>query len=264
MREILECAVLSAPGRPAGLPSWGGSAATGSVPALPLRLHLDAFDLAIGAAGDEAGLIAAAALRLRRYDACLLPVEPATLPWVRMALSRAGSVLTTPVIALVREVRAPAMADLFELGVADFLPAPLCQEELRARMLRLLERRRASSGALQPTMPQAAPSWPSAASARLEALSEGSPGYGVGRGPASSGAEGAAGVAVPFREAKARVVAGFEREYLCRALERHGGNVARAARASSKHRRAFWALMRKHRIDAAPYRGQPQAPSPEP
>ncbi|KOF53858.1 hypothetical protein AD428_10635, partial [Achromobacter sp. DMS1] len=58
----------------------------------------------------------------------------------------------------------------------------------------------------------------------------------------------------PFRQAKARVVNGFECEYLHRALSRHGGNVAQAARASSKHRRAFWALMRKHGIQAAPYR----------
>ena len=44
--------------------------------------------------------------------------------------------------------------------------------------------------------------------------------------------------------------------YTSLALSRHHGNVARAARASSKHRRAFWALMRKHGIDAAPYRRQ--------
>ena len=58
----------------------------------------------------------------------------------------------------------------------------------------------------------------------------------------------------PFARAKARVVDEFEREYLRRALSHHGGNVAQAARASSKHRRAFWALMRKHGIEAAPYR----------
>ncbi|HBL66216.1 MAG TPA: hypothetical protein DDZ58_10340, partial [Achromobacter sp.] len=54
--------------------------------------------------------------------------------------------------------------------------------------------------------------------------------------------------------AKSRVVAGFERDYIHHALSRHGGNVAQAARASAKHRRAFWALMRKHGIDAAPFR----------
>lgn len=58
----------------------------------------------------------------------------------------------------------------------------------------------------------------------------------------------------PFGTAKARVVGDFEREYLRRALSRHSGNVAQAARASCKHRRAFWALMRKHGIDAASYR----------
>ncbi|ARP92064.1 hypothetical protein CAL14_18705 [Bordetella genomosp. 9] len=63
----------------------------------------------------------------------------------------------------------------------------------------------------------------------------------------------------PFRIAKSRVVDSFERDYVRTALSRHAGNVARAARASSKHRRAFWALMRKHHIDAAPYRSrQPQ------
>ena len=39
-------------------------------------------------------------------------------------------------------------------------------------------------------------------------------------------------------------------------LDVYKRQVARAARASSKHRRAFWALMRKHGIDAAPYRRQ--------
>ncbi|OZI20739.1 hypothetical protein CAL26_24995 [Bordetella genomosp. 9] len=60
----------------------------------------------------------------------------------------------------------------------------------------------------------------------------------------------------PFRIAKSRVVDSFERDYVRTALSRHAGNVARAARASAKHRRAFWALMRKHHIDAAPYRSR--------
>jgi len=58
----------------------------------------------------------------------------------------------------------------------------------------------------------------------------------------------------PFRVAKSRVVGCFERDYVRTALSRHAGNVASAARASAKHRRAFWALMRKHAIDADPYR----------
>jgi hypothetical protein len=32
------------------------------------------------------------------------------------------------------------------------------------------------------------------------------------------------------------------------------GNISEAARASKKHRRAFWQLIRKHRIDTHHYR----------
>jgi hypothetical protein len=66
----------------------------------------------------------------------------------------------------------------------------------------------------------------------------------------------------PFRIAKSRVVDSFERDYVRTALSRHAGNVARAARASCKHRRAFWALMRKHHIDAAPYRPRQEREDP--
>lgn len=52
----------------------------------------------------------------------------------------------------------------------------------------------------------------------------------------------------PFREAKRRVVAEFERTYLRDILNAHGGNIANAARAAEKNRRAFWELLRKHSI----------------
>ena len=57
-----------------------------------------------------------------------------------------------------------------------------------------------------------------------------------------------------FRDAKNSLVSNFERTYITQALVKHGGNIAMAARASSKHRRAFWALMRKHDIAAEPFR----------
>ncbi|WP_233234263.1 hypothetical protein [Bordetella sp. LUAb4] len=74
--------------------------------------------------------------------------------------------------------------------------------------------------------------------------------------PSRPGPRRAPGIAPdePFRVAKSRVVGCFERDYVRTALSRHAGNVASAARASAKHRRAFWALMRKHAIDADPYR----------
>ena len=57
-----------------------------------------------------------------------------------------------------------------------------------------------------------------------------------------------------FRDAKNNLVSNFERTYITEALIKHGGNIAMAARASNKHRRAFWALMRKHDIAAELYR----------
>jgi DNA-binding NtrC family response regulator len=52
-----------------------------------------------------------------------------------------------------------------------------------------------------------------------------------------------------FRMAKARVVEQFEREYIEGLLKTHRGNITRAAQAAEKNRRAFWELIRKHRIN---------------
>jgi DNA-binding NtrC family response regulator len=65
-----------------------------------------------------------------------------------------------------------------------------------------------------------------------------------------------------FRAAKQRVVASFERGFVERLLVAHGGNVTQAAFAARKNRRAFFQLMRKHRIEAACYRAQhPELPT---
>lgn len=57
-----------------------------------------------------------------------------------------------------------------------------------------------------------------------------------------------------FRDAKARVVARFETDYIRRLLATHKGNITHAAKAAGKNRRAFWELIRKHQIDANRYR----------
>ncbi len=57
-----------------------------------------------------------------------------------------------------------------------------------------------------------------------------------------------------FRDAKARAVQVFERQYLQRTLAASGGNIAHAARLAKKDRRAFFELIRKHHIDTSPYR----------
>lgn len=60
--------------------------------------------------------------------------------------------------------------------------------------------------------------------------------------------------AASLREAKAQLVEGFERRSIEALLSAHGGNVTRAAQAAGKNRRAFFALMRKYRIEAGGYR----------
>ena len=57
-----------------------------------------------------------------------------------------------------------------------------------------------------------------------------------------------------FQAAKARIVETFERAYIEQALLTCGGNVTNAARLAKKNRRAFWELLRKHRIDPQPFR----------
>ena len=58
----------------------------------------------------------------------------------------------------------------------------------------------------------------------------------------------------PFYRAKARAVAEFERGYLQSLLVTHTGNVTKAAEAAQKNRRAFWQLLRKHKIKASDFK----------
>jgi DNA-binding NtrC family response regulator len=54
----------------------------------------------------------------------------------------------------------------------------------------------------------------------------------------------------PLKALKQELVREFERAYLESALRRSGSNIAAAARASGKPRRAFFELMRKHGVVA--------------
>ena len=60
--------------------------------------------------------------------------------------------------------------------------------------------------------------------------------------------------AATFCQAKREVVDRFERERLEEALRRSDGNIAQAARAEGKARRAFFELLRKHGIEATAFR----------
>lgn len=57
-----------------------------------------------------------------------------------------------------------------------------------------------------------------------------------------------------FQQMKARFVSQFEKTYIEGLLLAYNGNISRAALAARKNRRAFWQLVRKHKIDAQKYR----------
>lgn len=57
-----------------------------------------------------------------------------------------------------------------------------------------------------------------------------------------------------LRDAKRRLVSHFERDFVIDAIRTSRGNIAHAARASGKTRRAFFELMRKYSICANDYR----------
>jgi DNA-binding NtrC family response regulator len=61
---------------------------------------------------------------------------------------------------------------------------------------------------------------------------------------------------VAFHEAKERVLAKFEREYLVALLERCRGNLSEAARESGLHRKSIERLAKKHRLDARTLRAR--------
>lgn len=69
-----------------------------------------------------------------------------------------------------------------------------------------------------------------------------------------AGASGSAGPAVAFRDAKARVIEEFEREYVRDLLQQCAGNVSQAARLAGKERSRFNRLVRKYRFVAREFR----------
>ncbi len=57
-----------------------------------------------------------------------------------------------------------------------------------------------------------------------------------------------------LREAKAKEIARFEKNYIQAVLSACRGNITRAAQVSQKNRRAFWQLIQKHRIDVSRFK----------
>lgn len=263
MRERLDCALFTTACSEAWAWEWLGVHAGG-------RLHIKKAVCGINAARvDSSALLAEASLSLRRFDICLIPVSEQNLSWARTSLQAAYPVLHTPVFALVRQLKAPALCDLYSLGLADFVRDPLCPEELRIRIERLLDARRYRSAA-----PGGAVSSGHSVAESQPARIDGAAMLAAGCSEeelcstilertgleldafAAASASRCAASRESFRAAKSKIIERFERAYINAALGRHSGNIAMAARSAQKHRRAFWALMRKYQIDAAPYRSE--------
>jgi DNA-binding NtrC family response regulator len=65
----------------------------------------------------------------------------------------------------------------------------------------------------------------------------------------AGGDEAAPGERDSFREARARAIAAFEREYLLAALRQYKGNITQAARYAGKDRRVFGRMVKRYKID---------------
>jgi DNA-binding NtrC family response regulator len=233
--------------------------------------------------------LAQAGISLRRFDLCLVPVSLDTLAWTRQALALIPRGPFLPLVGIFQNLKSAAMQDLLELGMTDFVRLPLCPDEFRARVLTTVSRVPKPGTLREPAAGYISSDWCAAVpqlSPKLEKVTLGQavaghaaaqlPGHagqvflnakaqkakinrGVDREPLKSAI---AFNAIrhqseqpgSFRDAKNRLVSNFERTYITEALIKHSGNIAMAARASNKHRRAFWALMRKHDIAAELYR----------
>jgi len=81
-----------------------------------------------------------------------------------------------------------------------------------------------------------------------EALRAAGSGASAGRAPAQGMVTAASVSELPFKDAKDQLIQAFERQYLVDLIERHGGNVSRAARAADMDRKSITRLLKKHGI----------------
>lgn len=241
--EGLECGVIAPPMHRA----WAELLIQMCGAGIGVELHL----VPVPTTDHPTGLIAAHSTLLSRYDVCLVLVTPESLAWTRTELAAFEGDFPVPMVALTRRLRAAGTADLFDLGMADFVCDPVDPEELKTRVVRARSARRSSRGktlsATETGFTGGQPQQRPLVDPRL--LQEPAPLMYSGAVPSVD--------SEPFKLAKARVVEAFERKYIEILLTRYRGNISQAARAASKNRRAFWQLMRKHEIDASFYRPDP-------
>jgi DNA-binding NtrC family response regulator len=238
-----------------------------------------------GAAGDKAGLIESASggtLFLDEIGELALDLQPQLLRVIdKREVRRIGETRAVPVdirviaathrdlkamvtaggfredlyyrLAVVRTVvpplrkrldDVPLLARHFaaQLGRGDFEPSAALEADLRAhgwpgnvRELRNVVERALSLGDSGALRPLAADTTPTPATADS--------------GPPRPSSEV---LDLPFKEAKARLIEGFERDYLVHLLDRHAGNISRAAAEAGIDRNYIHRLVKKYSIKARP------------
>lgn len=193
-----------------------------------------------------------------RYDAALIYVNSASISQWRAALSNSASKISIPLIIYADNLKAQTLKDFLDLGVSDFISPPFTGDELRIRIENaamrvsntLLEEKKPNYSNYVKTMA------PQPITALEQSLCEsildksGTELEAYAIALASQKSTNSA----TFKAAKNQIIARFEQAYIKASLNRYGGNVTQAARMAQKHRRAFWALMKKHNIDPNPYR----------
>ncbi len=257
MTEQFDCALLSFPNEA----DWP-SDAPGRYAQGRLQVQLLSSEL-ITPRVCEVQQLRALAMPARRFDVCVLAITYANLSLMRRRLAAAQSVFRTPIFAMVGDFRAAALQDLLRLGVCDFLTAPLDLDVLRVRTHMLKRHALATASEHQVTEPLLQ------GYATLDSMALGTDHQAIEnhlcatilhQDGATLGAYAAAVAThfasskASFQSLKATVIGRFEQAYIRAALAHSQGNITMAARAAQKHRRAFWALMQKHNINADTFR----------
>ncbi|MGO3889373.1 MAG: hypothetical protein ACTJHW_00225 [Paenalcaligenes sp.] len=262
MKDPIDCAVVRLDETHERARAFVGEHAQGKLRVQMLERH----DSVLAQQVDDTQLLRALAMPARRFDACLLSVGQHNLAFVRKSLFFAQQSFQTPLFCLVEDLKATAMGDLLTLGVADFLRAPMCLEELRTRIY-MLKRVRQTTHALHDKATTAYYAMDLDKVGAGHSVEEDHLCATILQQSGATLEAYAAAVATryatsreSFQEAKNIVVSRFEKAYIRAALGRSAGNIAMAARSVQKHRRAFWALMRKHDIKAEGFRNPPGPP----
>jgi len=216
--------------------------------------------------GSSSARLQQAWFNLPFFDYCIFFVDLSSLVWARLSLAQLRDLAKTPIFIKAHGLSAPAIDDLMRLGATDFFLHPVDNAEVVTRIKRhlrnlvtqpqcdeLQKKVKSPSSYYLPALPKS----------RGNALSlhESARNYQVllGNGATLEGFSMAvatrfANSGLGYQAIKRQVLSSFERAFVHTLLSRTNGNISAAARLAGQHRRTFWGLMRKHRIDADTYR----------